>query len=146
MGVDRIVSKGLVVGIIAILVGVSVLSSVSSKDISSSMGRILEDNAEIALWDNNKEIITHITGYVWFEDIIWSGNGLISQLELWDRGYEDTNIRIIGFKKPLYPLYESYFKTNPSHIIASRFFGLSFPYEEFYVYIRGFAFGNIEWE
>ena len=158
---NNLIKKGVVVAVIFLfiglafapsinanvgkLIGVSALSSVSSKDISISNEMIVEDNAEIGLVDNNEEIITRIYGRVWFEDIQLS-IGIIEQLEVWDRGWCDGYITIKGFKKPLYPLYKSYFNENPSHVIASQFIGFALPLvTEFTVIFFGVALGNIEW-
>jgi len=73
---NTLLSKGLVVGIIVLFVVVSVLSSVSSKDVSVSDDRMVEDNDDIITLDNYEEIISRIEGrgYTTFE---YSGGGLI---------------------------------------------------------------------
>ena len=134
--------------IVAILIIISFPTVMSNgreiEKVSNSID-INKESTKIRSIDNNKEIITRITAIVWFEDIYWSGDGLFLRLELSDRGYEDISIHIHGFKKPLYPLSESYFNFNVGHLDAPRVFGWSVPYEEFYVMVRGIAFGNIEW-
>jgi hypothetical protein len=49
---NTLFKKGLVVGIIILFVGVSVLSSVSSKDVSISEDRKIENNKETEVFDN----------------------------------------------------------------------------------------------
>ena len=137
--------KSIVTVILLLFIGVSVLSSVSSEDVSASNDIILEDKNEIGLEDNNEEVLTRITAFVMLDDIK-SNNGLIVNIELLDSGFEDSSIDIFGFKKPLYPLRESFFKEKPKHLIAPQFIGLTIPVENLYVYVIGYAFGNIEWE
>ena len=130
-------TKSIVTVILLLFIGIVVLSSVSSKDVS-----VFND---IMLDDNNEEVLTRITAFVMLDDIK-SNNGLIVNIELWDSGFEDSSIDIFGFKKPLYPLRESFFKEKPKHLIAPQFIGLILPVENLYVYVIGYALGNIEWE
>ncbi len=84
---------------------------------------------------------------VWFEHIQLGGIFIFEQLEVWDKGWLDNSyIKIKGFKKPLYPLYKSYFNENPSHVIASQFIGYALMnVPVFSVVFRGVVLGNIEW-
>ena len=143
---NKLFKKGLVVGIIVLLVGVSVLSSVSSKDVSVSNDLILKDNSEIEPLDDCEEIITRIYAEVWFDYIKTSGDGLIYSIELWEGGAREVYIKINGFKKPIYPFSQSYFNEKPTHVIAPRFTGLILPGGTVYYIVIGVAFGNIEWE
>jgi len=139
------IKRYLVIGIVLLLVGVSVLSSVSSKDISISDDKILKDNNVIEQMDNNKEIITKISGYVGL-DYCKSEGILLKKVEIWTMGNPYCYLEITGYKKPLFPLDDIKFNANPTHIIAERFFGLILWSDNWYYTVRGFAIGNIDWE
>ena len=143
---NTLFKKGLVIGIIILFIGVSVLSSVSSKDVSVYNDNIEENNVSNELFDNNEEMFTRIGACVYQGDLKLKGDGLIKELELRDNYENRTQIGIWGFKKPLYPLKESYFTAKPKHLYSSRFIGFCFQFEELYALVNGVAFGNIEWE
>jgi hypothetical protein len=104
-----------------------------------------EDNNEIEQMDNNKEIITQISGYVGL-DYCTSEGFLLKKVELWTMGNPYCYLEITGYKKPLFPLDDSKFNENPTHIIAERFFGWIIWSDNWYYTVRGFAIGNIDWE
>jgi len=137
--------KGLVTVIILIFISVNVLSSVSSKDVSFYVDNITENNVNNELFDNNEEIITRITGFIWYEDYKddWAP---IRKVELWTDGYVDTYLEIYGYKRPIFPLNNSQFNASPKHIIAYRFIGFILQCDQFYCSVRGIALGNIDWE
>ena len=135
--------KILILGIIVLLISISITQS--SGNIMSSNDKILKDNNVIEQMDNNKEIITHISGYVGL-DYCKSEGFLLKKVELWTMGNPYCYLEITGYKKPLFPLDDSKFNENPTHIIAERFFGLITWSDNWYYTVRGFAIGNIEWE
>ena len=137
--------KSLVIWIIVLLVSLSGLTSVSSRDISISDDKRLKDNNKIEQMDNNKEIITHISGEVGL-DYCTSEGFLLKKVELWTMGNPYCYLEITGYKKPLFPLDDSKFNANPTHIIAERFFGLILQSDNWYYTVSGFAIGNIDWE
>jgi hypothetical protein len=114
--------KVLAVGIIVLFVGLGVFSKVSSKEVINSSYEINEDNKEIAVWDDNDEIITKISGQVGLNYCTWDGI-LLKKVEVWTTGNPYSYLEITGYKKPLFPLVDSKFNANPTHIIAERFFG-----------------------
>ena len=136
--------KVLAVGII-ILFAFSVFSNVSSKEVLNSTYEINEDNKEIAVWDDNEEIITKISGYVGLNYCTWEGI-LLKKVELWTMGNPYSYLEITGYKKPLFPLDGCKFNANPTHIIAERFFGFIGLSDDWYYSVSGFAIGNIDWE
>jgi len=142
---NTIFKKGLVIGIIILFIGVGVLSSVSSKDISISDDKILKDNNVIEQMDNNEEIITYISGEVGLDYCTWEGI-LLKKVELWTMGDPYCYLEITGYKKPLFPLGDSKFNANPTHIIAERFFGFIGLSNDWFYSVSGFAIGNIDWE
>ena len=102
-------------------------------------------NWEIEQMDNNNEIITRISDYIGLD--YYSSEGILLQkVEFWTYGDPFCYLEIIGYKRPLFPLYDSKFNASPKHIIADRFFGLILQMDEHYVTIGGYAIGNIEWE
>jgi hypothetical protein len=138
--------KGLVVGVIALLVGVSVLSSVSSKDISVSDEEMLEydieleDNNEIEPLDNYDEIVSYISGRAFFDNypptFCWD-----EHIICYDWVGEDIHIRAIT-RTPGHRFYTA----NASYLDAEHFYGLLTPWPNYWLYsITGIALGNIEW-
>jgi len=77
---NKILRKGLIVGIIILFVCVSFLSSVSSKDVSVSNDKVIDDNNEIEPLDVYTEIVSYIHGGgYWSEcDILFSGPGPVN--------------------------------------------------------------------
>jgi len=140
-----ILSNAVVMGVIILFISLSGLNSVTSKDISISDDKILKDNNVIEQMDNNKEIITHISGYVGLDYCIWEGI-FLKKVELWTLGNPYCYLEITGYKKPLFPLHDSKFNANPTHIIAERFFGFIGQSDDWYYTVSGFAIGNINWE
>jgi len=104
-----------------------------------------DDNNEIEQMDNNKEIITQISGYVGL-DYCTSEGILLKKVELWTMDNPYCYLEITGYKRPLFPLDESKFNANPTHIIAERFFGFIGQSDDWYYSVSGFAIGNIDWE
>ena len=139
------VSKAVVMGVIVLFISLSGLNSVTSKDISISADKILKDNNVKEQMDNNKEIITKISGYVGL-DYCKSEGILLKKVEIWTMGNPYCYLEITGYKKPLFPLDDIKFNANPTHIIAERFFGLILWSDNWYYTVRGFAIGNIDWE
>jgi hypothetical protein len=94
---DRLFKKVLVIGIIILFVGVSVLSSVSSKDVSVSKDRIFDDNNEIETSDDYSEIFTYINGYCDYIKAKRIGILVHFNVELWA---DPWGLTISGIKKP----------------------------------------------
>ena len=147
--------KALVVGIIVLFIGVSVLTSVSSKDISNSDVKMLEydtksvENNEIETFDNYKEIITRINGYAELKWIKIRGSfhgryyGEAEIIKGDNDGVNLLGIRLTnGCKKFFYESYRDY-------IYAPRFIGHSgismVPGHSWQRFTSGWAFGNIDW-
>ena len=140
----KILRKGLVVGIIILFVGVGVLSSVSSKDVSVSKDIIKEDNTETPLWDDYDERFAVIRGTGSFTDYErWYGGfigpwGIVINLSF----YSGT-FNILAFtKNPSKPIY----KVEANKLTIKRFVGIFIIGDYFYGSIVGYAFGDIYWE
>ena len=141
---NRFNIKILTVGITILFVGVSVFSNVSSRKVINSTYEIIEDNNVITSWDENDEIITRITGDIFCDN--YKSDGLfIKKVELWTWGDPVGYLDITGYKRPLYPINDSKFTAHPKHIIANRFIGWIFMYDQFSCSVKGIAIGNIEW-
>jgi hypothetical protein len=138
---NKILRKGLVIGIIILFVGVGILSSVSSKDISFSDDKIIEDNDEIEPIDNYDEIISFINGggYIDWDD---GCSGFIQH----DFYVFSADIFIKAFtKNPLKPFYTA--TANEIHMdlyIGGIGCGPASP-GELKCYLIGVAIGDIEW-
>ena len=148
--------KTLAIGIIFLFICININPSLAvnnvkkpvtpiSNDISISDDKILEDNNVIEQMDNNKEIITKISGYVGLDYCTWEGI-LLKKVEIWTMGDPYCYLEITGYKKPLFPLDDSKFNENPTHIIAERFFGFIGYSDDWHYSVSGFAIGNIDWE
>jgi len=134
-----LVRKSLVIGMIILFVGVGVLSSVSSKDVSVSDEEMVEndttseDNNNIAQWDEYKEIIAYIDGFGHVSDY---GGFLIKHFRFRDGEFY---IRAIT-TNPLKRIYIIAHEIDVPFFIG-RFDG--YPWDEAGVY--GFAIGNFNW-
>ena len=143
---NKILRKGLIVGIIILFVGVSVLSSVSSKDVSVSNDKVDDDNNEVELLeDNQKEIYTIFKNqrveYINVGDHVfpWFSIGYV---EIYSYG----GFTIKGYKSPLYPLNKSWFELDVRQVNAPLFIGRYWiDWIEEWTYVDGIAIGNIEW-
>ena len=137
---NTLFKKGLVVGIIILLVGVSVLSSVSSRYLSVSNKKTINDINEIETSDDYTEIFTFIDAYVYGLNL--KGIGPIYYIELWG---VDNTIDIQGYKSPLFPIINSHFVVSTDHVIAPQFIGIYYHVTVDTYSVKGIAFGNIEW-
>jgi hypothetical protein len=143
---NTLFKKGLVIGIIILFIGVSVLSSVSSKDVSVFYDRIVDNNNEIEQLDTIQAIYTKINicvpeGYV--VTVKESGIGILFRyVEIWS----EVGFDISGYYLDL--IIPKYFSKTVRHIIAPRCFvyirNAYFP--GFGEMTQAFAIGNIEWE
>jgi hypothetical protein len=110
---NKFFKKGLVVGIIILFVGVSVLSSVSSKDISISDDRKIENNKETEIFDNEIKY-----------------NSLVEPLpnDLKYKDYKDCSIRAkegVDGKAFLFPgFFSSWPESDSNGIDVERAFGI----------------------
>jgi len=134
--VERLYKKGLVVGIIVLLVSMSGLTSVSSKDISISDDKIVEDNNENEPLDINKEIFTYVKGYCSYINKVGMGKSIYYDVEM----YADVwGLTIMGIGFPFIIFINNVHYLKLPCLIGSI-------YSERYPYIiDGFAIGNIEW-
>ena len=137
--------KGLITSLIVCAMLVTVISSASSKDISNSGDKILEDNPEIEPLDTYREIFTLIRAIVPEGTLNVKSTGfriLFRNVEIW---CEDSfNIRGFVFL-PKFP-FISYFDRDVHHIVAPRCLiyyrgGWELGWED----LQAIAIGNIEW-
>jgi len=133
--VERWYKKGLVVGIIVLFVSLSSLTSVSSKDISISDDKILEDNNEIEPLDMNIEIFTYISGRCDSASGRKTGESIYLDVKLWSGNFE---IRILGIGFPFIVFIKEVTEVHIPCFIGEINMDRS-PY-----YVNGIAFGNIE--
>ena len=110
---ERMISKGLVVGIILLFVGISLSSVVTAFDNDTENVDEAIDNSEIEPLDNNREIITYI--HAWDEGIYVkeSGYGLFHRVEI-----QADNIEISGIRWFL--IFPIPFKEKATYVIAPR--------------------------
>ena len=142
---NKILRKGLVVGIIILFIGVGVLSSVSSKDVSVSKDIIKKDNNETPLWDDYDERFAIIVGsgdFTYYERRQMWGHiipiGIVINISF----YHGT-FNILAFtKNPSKPIY----KVEANKLIIKRFIGYFHIIDYYYGAIMGYAFGDIYWE
>ena len=132
---NTLFKKGLVVWIIILFVGVCFLSCVSSKDISISYNKILEDNNEIKTSDDYREIYTYINGWCWSIEEKRRSIFIHHDVELW--GYANLNIKGIRFPFNFFNEYAGYVKVP---CLLGRII-----YDRSPLIVNGVAFGNIEW-
>jgi hypothetical protein len=137
--------KGWIIGIIVLFISISVLTSVSSKDISISDDKILEDNPEIEPLDTYREILTKIHAIVPEGTLNGKITGfgiLFRNVEIWS----EDSFDISGFVFfPKFPIIR-YFDIDVNHIIAPRcciyFEG---GWQPGWEAVQAIAIGNIEW-
>jgi len=148
--------NGLVVGIIVLFIGVSVLSSVSSKDISVSDEEMLEgeveleDNNEIEPLDNYREIISNL--YACIDE----GGVITPKFSFYPLDFGELHItrsnsigsfEIFGIRFPTPESPKFRFKVDAEEVYAKWAFG---SVDWYYLHPSHFqvaatAFGNIEW-
>ena len=148
---NTLFKKGLVIGIIILLVGVSVLSSASSKDVSVYNDKIVDDNNKVELLEDNQKEIYTIFENVNVNHIEASDtflNYFFGFVIGWIKIYCGVKFTIKGYKRPIFPRSESWFKLNVGYVYAPFFIGrCSLDWDEpFWYYVNGIAYGNIEWE
>jgi len=137
--VGRLYTKGLVVGIIILFISMSVLSSVSSKDISISDDKILEDNNEIEPLDMNNEFFTRIKGYFYnitYEKVIKT---IYRDVKIYaDYGY----LTVWGIGLPYF-----IFRNHPNYVKIPCLILIEPINDNGELgYVNGIAFGDIFWE
>ena len=133
-----------VVGIFILMTFMSVLSSVSSKDISISDDKIFEENYEIKPLDIYREIFTKI--HIGVPDgaaytVKKSGGGIFFRhVEIWC----EESFDISGYYLDL--IIPRYFSVTVNRIVAPRCFvyfeGNQYPG---LIGVHAFAIGDIEW-
>jgi hypothetical protein len=131
---NTLFKKGLIVGIIILFIGVSVLSSVSSKDVSVYNDTIFDDNKEIETSDDYSEIFTHIDGWCWSIEEKRKSIFIHHGVELW--GY---SLNIKGIRFPF-----NIFDEDAYYVKVPSLFG-RINYDRQPYIVNGVAFGNIEW-
>jgi hypothetical protein len=141
---NKILRKGLVVGLIILFISICVLSSVSSKDVSVSKDIIKEDNTETPLWDDYDEKFAVIRGAGHFTDYEeWYGGyfgpvGIVINLS-----FSGGTFHILAFtKNPSKPIYN----VEANKLIIKRFVGIFVIPGYYYGSILGYALGDIYWE
>jgi len=140
---NKCLKKGLIVGIIVLFVSISVLSSVSSKDLLISNDKVVDDNTEIELLeDNQQEIYTIID----IEKIDYIDS--LHPFSFFPKWIEIKNNEIFiikGYKRPLFPLSESWFELKVRWVYAPFFIGEAHIFEPEKGWVDGIAIGNIKW-
>jgi len=112
----------------------------STIDVKADVDIESRENFEIGTLDNNKEIISFISGT--FNCQEFKGIRLIIRhVEIW-AGEFDTSMDIRGIKRS-FPI--RYSVSGVTHLIAPRFIGYAFGGPQFGG-VQGIALGNIEWE
>ena len=141
---SKLFKKGLVVGIIILFVGVGVLSSVSSKDVSLYNDKIVDDNNKVELLeDNQQEIYTIIN--ISHIDFVGSRYHIFDFWPKWVDIRNTFTFTIKGYKRPLFPLSESWFELQVRRVYAPFFIGEAYQFEPEKGVVNGIAYGNIEW-
>ena len=138
---NKILRKGLVVGIIVLFVSVGVLSSVSSKDVSVTNDKVDDDNNESELLDEYTEIVSFIDGEgYWSEcDILFNRN----IFGIWRFTFTSGDFFIKAItKNPAKP----FLKVTAHKIEAPLFYGTFSGNPDQTAVIHGFAIGNFNWE
>ena len=133
---NKLLKKGLVVGIIVLFISMSSLTSVSSKDIYISKDKILEDNLDIEPLDTNKEIYTRISGYC--DNIGAKRIGIFVHFDVELRA-NIWGLTISGIRFPFNP-----FKEDVNGVNVPCFIGIIYM-DRYPYHVDGFTFGNIEW-
>ena len=131
--------KIIILGVIALFVGVSVFNSVSSKDLSIFDDKILEDNNKNEPVDDYEEIITIIDGVC--KSVTREGFYYNEPISM----HADYFIVIKGLKKPFSGDFGIFFEEYPSYVKASRFYGWAYVFAPREIDVWGFAIGNIDW-
>lgn len=131
--------KSLIVFIIILIVKISTISNISSKEIFSSIDNLLEDNKKIEALDVYDEIITFIYGAC--DEVVINKEGIIRDVEFYCWGTWGVELGIRGWVKPFKHIHE----TGIFDIYASNFFGRIMPTDSDSYIIRGYAIGDIEW-
>ena len=150
---NTLFKKGLVVGIIILFVGISVLSSVSSKEVSVSnkgfqeLEKISVDNPVTSLTDNYLEIFSKIEACVWDPlGIIIGRNWLFSVLYIPLGQSWPQYIIIDGIRFSRFGFSVEYFKVKAREVYAERvFWGWGHWTGPDSCEVGYRAFGNIEW-
>ena len=136
--------KGLVVGIIILFIGMSVVSSVSSRSISSPFEMLLEHGAESEVndkpFEDYKEVITFIDG-VGDRDYYHVGLNL---------GFLKFNLTLGLGQFEIYAFtrnpFKLFYQATAKSIHMKIFFGIDVGNPAWTYIIYGFAFGDITWE
>ena len=139
---NTLFKKGLIVGIIILFIGVSVLSSVSSKDVSVTNDKVVDDNNEIEPLDEYTEIVSFIYGGgYWSEcDILFYFKGW----GIWKFTFTSGDFFIKAVtKNPFKP----FLKVTAHKIEVPQFIGIFMGNPDYETAsIVGHAIGDIYWE
>ena len=136
------VKKVLVVGIIVLFLGVSALSSVSSRSISSPVEMLLEHGVESdddkPLEDDYKEIISYVDGYGHRDNIDYILPIFIARniKSTWG----DFNICALT-RNP----FKLFYRARAVHIHIKLFIGFAMGDPDEGISLDGFAIGDITW-
>ena len=138
--------KGLIATFMVALMLITVISSVSSKNVTVSNEKMEEcntvsvDNPVSSQTDNYTELITFIDAFAYGFKI--KGIGLGFHIEIWG---VDRTIDLEGYRYPLFPLGESNFVVSADHVIVSHFVGIWYPVTVDTYAVKGIALGNIDY-
>ncbi|KYK27021.1 hypothetical protein AYK20_03205 [Thermoplasmatales archaeon SG8-52-1] len=131
--------KSLIV-LIILIIKISTVSSISPKNMSTSIDNLLIDNDKTESNEVYDEIITFIYGAC--DEVIINKEGVIKDVEFYCWGTWGVELGIRGWVKPFKHIHE----IGIFDIYASKFIGKIVPTTYDSYIIRGYAIGNIEWE
>ena len=131
---NKLFKKGLVVGIIVLFIGISVLSSVSSKDVSVANDRIVNDNNEVEPLDFYKDIFAYVSGNGYSREEVHSGFNPFVRFLIGDFHIRAFSLKPLGW-------YEAW----PGSLTIPIFIGDAYPTGNSYYEIDGIVLGNIGW-
>lgn len=135
----NLIIKIWVICTIVLFIGISNSSSAANinKNLDGKSNKIYKSKS----FDNYKEIITYIDGYVYGFKI--NGIGFLFNVEMWG---VDRTIDMHGYRDPIFPLGESNFFVSSDLVIASHFIGTWRQVTVDTYSINGIALGNVDWE
>ena len=132
--------KKILIVLTILIINLSTISSISSKDISNSIDNTLKNNNnKIESQDVYEEIITFIYGAC--DEVVIKKDGIIRDVELYCWGTWGVELGIRSLVKPFKHIH----KAGIFDIYASKFFGKIIPTDYDSYIIRGYAIGNIDW-
>jgi hypothetical protein len=131
---NTLFKKGLVVGIIVLFVSVSVLSSVSSKDVKVSNNRVVDYNKGIKPDDIYEEIFSYVSGEGFCRDGVGSGLNLFVEFLIGDFFVRSFCLKPFGWHY-----------NEPGSLYIHIYIGDAHPTGNSYYRIDGIALGRVGW-